>query len=224
IARTLTSLGQYIYAIDEKGIFINLLISSELQEDGITVQLNNSFIKKGQLSVNVRTDHPVLIRLRVPQWVSQTDCNVNGKSFMPETVSGYTVIPLEPGSHQINLTGRICPQILSADERVYADTGKVAVQYGPFIYCLEEIDNGKNLSAICLSPDTELYLEKGPEELPGEMPVLKTRAKRLRNQTGGRLYDVPHFKYEHFELTAVPYAVWGNREPGEMTVWIRALI
>ena len=29
---------------------------------------------------------------------------------------------------------------------------------------------------------------------------------------------------ELFELTAVPYAVWGNREPGEMTVWIRALI
>lgn len=223
IARTLTSLGQYIYAIDEKGIFINLLISSELQEDGITVQLNNSFIKKGQLSVTVRTDHPVLIRIRVPQWVSQTGCSVNGNSFLPETVGGYMVVPLDPGSHQINLSGRICPVILSADERVYADTGKVAIQYGPFIYCLEEIDNGKNLSAICLSPDTELYLEKGPEELPGEMPVLKTKGKRLRNQSS-RLYDVPHFKYELFELTAVPYAVWGNREPGEMTVWIRALI
>ena len=223
IARTLTSLGQYIYAIDEKGIFINLLISSELQEDGITVQLNNSFIKKGQLSVTVRTDHPVLIRIRVPQWVSQTGCSVNGNSFLPETVGGYMVVPLDPGSHQINLTGRICPQILSADERVYADTGKVAIQYGPFIYCLEEIDNGRNLSAVCLSPDTEFYMEKGPESLPGEMPVLKTKGKRLRNQSS-RLYDVPHFKYELFELTAVPYAVWGNREPGEMTVWIRALI
>lgn len=223
IARTLTSLGQYIYAIDEKGIFINLLISSELQEDGITVQLNNSFIKKEQLSVTVRTDHPVLIRIRVPQWVSQTGCSVNGNSFLPETVGGYMVVPLDPGSHQINLTGRICPQILSADERVYADTGKVAIQYGPFIYCLEEIDNGRNLSAVCLSPDTEFYMEKGPESLPGEMPVLKTKGKRLRNQSS-RLYDVPHFKYELFELTAVPYAVWGNREPGEMTVWIRALI
>ena len=223
IARTLTSLGQYIYAIDEKGIFINLLISSELQEDGITVQLNNSFIKKGQLSVTVRTDHPVLIRIRVPQWVSQTGCSVNGNSFLPETVGGYMVVPLDPGSHQINLSGRICPVILSADERVYADTGKVAIQYGPFIYCLEEIDNGRNLSAVCLSPDTEFYMEKGPESLPGEMPVLKTKGKRLRNQSS-RLYDVPHFKYELFELTAVPYAVWGNREPGEMTVWIRALI
>lgn len=223
IARTLTSLGQYIYAIDEKGIFINLLISSELQEDGITVQLNNSFIKKGQLSVTVRTDHPVLIRIRVPQWVSQTGCSVNGNSFLPETVGGYMVVPLDPGSHQINLSGRICPVILSADERVYADTGKVAIQYGPFIYCLEEIDNGRNLSAVCLSPDTEFYMEKGPESLPGEMPVLKAKGKRLRNQSS-RLYDVPHFKYELFELTAVPYAVWGNREPGEMTVWIRALI
>ena len=223
IARTLTSLGQYIYAIDEKGIFINLLISSELQEDGITVQLNNSFIKKGQLSVTVRTDHPVLIRIRVPQWVSQTGCSVNGNSFLPETVGGYMVVPLDPGSHQINLSGRICPVILSADERVYADTGKVAIQYGPFIYCLEEIDNGRNLSAVCLSPDTEFYMEKGPESLPGEMPILKTKGKRLRNQSS-RLYDVPHFKYELFELTAVPYAVWGNREPGEMTVWIRALI
>ena len=223
IARTLTSLGQYIYAIDEKGIFINLLISSELQEDGITVQLNNSFIKKGQLSVTVRADHPVLIRIRVPQWVSQTGCSVNGNSFLPETVGGYMVVPLDPGSHQINLSGRICPVILSADERVYADTGKVAIQYGPFIYCLEEIDNGRNLSAVCLSPDTEFYMEKGPESLPGEMPVLKTKGKRLRNQSS-RLYDVPHFKYELFELTAVPYAVWGNREPGEMTVWIRALI
>ena len=223
IARTLTSLGQYIYAIDEKGIFINLLISSELQEDGITVQLNNSFIKKEQLSVTVRTDHPVLIRIRVPQWVSQTGCSVNGNSFLPETVGGYMVVLLDPGSHQINLSGRICPVILSADERVYADTGKVAIQYGPFIYCLEEIDNGRNLSAVCLSPDTEFYMEKGPESLPGEMPVLKTKGKRLRNQSS-RLYDVPHFKYELFELTAVPYAVWGNREPGEMTVWIRALI
>ena len=224
IARTLTSLGQYIYAVDEKGIFINMLISSELQEDGLAIQLNNSLFMNGKAVITGETDHPALVRVRIPQWVNKPCVSIDGKSFMPETAGGYAIIPLDTGSHRIELSGEIFPAILSANEEVYADTGKIAIQYGPFIYCLEETDNGKNLSSVSLSPDAEFQLGKGAEALPGEMPVLKTKGMRLRNQSSGKLYDVPHFKYEPFDLTAVPYAVWGNRKPGEMTVWIRALI
>ncbi len=60
-----------------------------------------------------------------------------------------------------------------ASPMVKYDIGKTAVSRGPFIYCLEEADNGKGLTRISLPSDslfemTEGNLETGELDLKAE--------------------------------------------------------
>ena len=43
--------------------------------------------------------------------------------------------------------------LMEADEKVREDAGKVAVLRGPIVYCLEEVDNGKDLHLLEVNPD-----------------------------------------------------------------------
>jgi DUF1680 family protein len=107
---------------------------------------------------------------------------------------------------------------------VRADAGKIALTKGPCVYCLEETDNGGNLAAVFAEPGAGVE-ESAITDLPGSLPALIYEGKRLsRAGWNGKLYDRAHFELESVRLRAVPYGLWGNREPGEMIVWQNALI
>ena len=105
-----------------------------------------------------------------------------------------------------------------------ADTGKIALQYGPYVYCLEETDNAPNLSALYVSPDAEIGFSAPDAALPGDLPVLTFRGERLDSFSGDALYAAPSFTFREEALKAVPYGLWCNRTPGEMLVWLKAKI
>ena len=96
--------------------------------------------------------------------------------------------------------------------------------YGPYVYCLEETDNGKLLSNIYVSADTPVETGEAVDTLPGALPSLHFEGCRLESGTGDKLYAEPSFSFSSQRLTAVPYALWCNREPGEMRVWLKARI
>ena len=54
--------------------------------------------------------------------------------------------------------------------------------------------------------------------------MLRFTGFRLQSGVEGRLYGPPDFRFEEEALTAVPYGLWCNREPGEMLVWLKARI
>lgn len=89
------------------------------------------------------------------------------------------------------------------------------------VYCLEEIDNGENLSSIVLSSDIELKASY-EENLLGEIVTIKGKAFRTDNSDwGNQLYNSNLRKETPIEITAIPYCMWGNRTPGEMLCWVR---
>lgn len=51
--------------------------------------------------------------------------------------------------------------------------------------------------------------------------MITASGKRRRPWADDKLYGEIPSQYEETVLQAVPYAFWGNREKGEMTVWIR---
>lgn len=96
--------------------------------------------------------------------------------------------------------------------------------YGPYVYCLEETDNGKLLSNVFVSADTAVSVGKAVEALPGDLPSLSFEGKRLESGLGDKLYGEPAFSFSSQQFSAVPYALWCNREPGEMLVWLKATV
>ena len=112
-------------------------------------------------------------------------------------------------------------------ERLYAhpnvrmDVGRVALSRGPLIYCVEEADNPGGPSRRSTLPRAAPIEAKWRADLFGGVDDARSarRAPRSRRRTGA-LYSTTPPAAEDATLTALPYYLWANREPGSMQVWI----
>ena len=112
---------------------------------------------------------------------------------------------------------------MAANPKVREDAGKVALEFGPCVYCLEETDNGGDLASVFVDPDATV--RQADNRLPGGLPILACEGRRLCGGEGDEgLYSQARFTMQSVSLTAVPYCIWGNRQPGEMAVWQKALL
>lgn len=219
IARTLASLGQYIYAKDDDALYIHQFISSMVTEDihghMVCLSMDADFARGGK--IHIQTDRPVRLRIRVPPYAENPEYLLNGKSFIPPVQRNYACFDLDDTA-VIELDFHAVPRWVVANDRLRADSGKMALMIGPFVYCLEEIDNSENLANIFVDADAKVAQNGMLAELPGNMPKLEYEGSRLESgvQT---LYGKPEYSLKEVHLTAVPYCLWCNRKPGEMTVW-----
>ena len=111
---------------------------------------------------------------------------------------------------------------IEANPAVRDDCGRVALQRGPVVYCLEEADNGRGLADITLPRTAKLSARFAPGLLGG-VPVVTARARR-RDPRGWkkRLYSADRSPTSAVAIKAIPYFLWANRRPGEMIVWMRS--
>ena len=227
IARTLASLAQYIYAADDTSLYVNQPISSRVETriGACTLRLEQTatYMQNGRITLKAESDGPVTLRVRVPGYLEQPLFTCNGQSVQPAMEKGYAVFEVS-GTAEIRIEGRVAARFVAANRRVRALAGRVAVMKGPFVYCLEQTDNGENLPALSVLPAAAIE-EQAPEMgLPGQLPTLRMSGRRLTATVADdtALYGAPAFAEEPVTLKAVPYALWCNRTPGEMQVWIRA--
>jgi DUF1680 family protein len=227
VARTLASLGQYIYAQDDKGIYIQQFITSEFTGNP-SIRMESSLMESGKVKIHVsgckgrRTLH-----IRIPDYAQDLVFMMDGKEGTGSIRRGYLVTELEAGADvEITVIFRIRPEWTAANSGVRADVGRVALKYGPCVYCLEEKDNGDHLADVFVDTQCSITPVHTQDGLFGDLPSLRFKGYRLRNtrDDGSRLYMRPDFIKEETVLTAVPYGLWGNRGGGEMTVWQKAII
>ena len=231
IARTLASVGQYIYSEDEKSIYINQFISSTLQTSvagmDVAIDLNSSYMQDGcvRITVGSSSAHPFTVRVRIPSFLKNPTFLLEDVEISPVIENGYAVLAVSrAGEQTFTLRGLVEPEFFAANDQVRADIGKLALMFGPYVYCLEEADNGKNLANVFIKLDSEVEKKTLATGLPGHMPALGLKGERLTRTTdqASALYSAPKFEVSKASLTAIPYCLWCNREPGEMLIWMKA--
>jgi len=100
---------------------------------------------------------------------------------------------------------------------------------GPIVYCLEEVDNGKNLHAISIYPKEDFKLDQD-NSLPLKVPMIIANKATTANSKGweNTLYNLLEDNAIPISAKFVPYFIWGNRnetgKAGEMLVWTRYVI
>ncbi|MDI9481873.1 MAG: glycoside hydrolase family 127 protein [Bacillota bacterium] len=230
VARLLTSLNNYIYSKNNNTVYIHLYISGEaeieLENGKLILNQCSRYPWDGNVKIGVVLESisPVSIALRIPSWCRKWSVYVNGEEVNPELVNGYAFVKrVWRENDEIELKMDMPAEFIWSNPNVRANAGKVAIQRGPIVYCIEEADNGRNLSAIEIDTTSGLTIETDKAVL-GEGVIIK--GKGLRTIDDGwqnDLYKPCEISKKEVEIKAVPYFVWGNREPGEMTVWIRSL-
>ncbi|MGN0413739.1 MAG: glycoside hydrolase family 127 protein [Lachnospiraceae bacterium] len=228
IARTLASMGQYIYGRDEECIYLNLFISNDTvinageKEIKISVETKFPYENVCKVSVSNVPEDGIKIAIRKPDYARNYQVAVDGRKAELEVLKGYVYLELKEDS-DIQIFFEAPARFVRANPLVRADSGKIALMRGPLVYCLEEIDNGANLSALYVDAKTDIREEKS--ELFGGSILLHFRGKRIVDTEWkeNELYAEHPIQWEETELTAVPYAYWNNRGMGEMSVWIKEI-
>jgi DUF1680 family protein len=101
------------------------------------------------------------------------------------------------------------------------DVGRAALRRGPLIFCLEEADNpGKQVQTLALPRSAPIKAEWRADLLGGAVTLVAPAERLVPADAEGALYSTTPPATEDYILTAVPYFLWANREPGSMQVWI----
>ena len=167
------------------------------------------------------------LNLRIPGWCDEWTVKVNGAAATTVAGSGYVAITRTwRAGDVVELTLAMPVQTVYANPNVRQLQGRLALQRGPIVYCMEGVDNGAGpLDRISLSPAqaANFSVEHRPELLGG-VAVLRGVADAI-DEAGWSdqlLYRRNQPSNQHqVAVTAIPYATWDNREPGEMRVWFR---
>ncbi len=218
LSRTFASLHRFIYACLPEELQVHQYISARWSGEWGDVEMESDLPWEGRVRLRFIPPRPTefILSLRLPSWADPIEVKVNGSARMippapppHPKASGY-----DPrGSRWLSLrrtwargdTVEITlgmPIVLRrAHPRVRGHRGKVAVTRGPLVYCLESVDNpGVDIFRAALIPES-LEAVSDADLLGG---VVKIVGRGRRGEA----------------ITLIPYHLWGNQGPSQMTVWV----
>ena len=223
-------MGKYIYSSSSDSIYVHLYAGSETDLNicghGVKLIQKTGYPWTEDVEIIVKPEHTseFTIALRIPGWSRNALIKINGETCQLCSIidKGYAKIKrLWKDGDIIQVELPMPVERVMANPEVRENAGKVALQRGPIVYCLEEVDNGKNLWDITLTNEYKLISEYYSELLGG---VVVIKGNALRSDDSCResnLYYVGEKKYKKVNIQAIPYSRWCNRKPGEMLVWVR---
>lgn len=224
------ALPGYIYAQSPDGVFVNLFIGSRasLTVNGKSVELRQTTRYPWDGAVQITMESAprgkFALNLRLPAWCDAPQIKVNGRVLSNvEKVHGYARIEREwRKGDRVELTLPMPVQRIHAHPKVEADLGRVALQRGPIVYCVEGEDNEGTVRKLVLPSETALTAEYRKDFLGGVM-VLRGSAQSLHPVAGPEPLYFPAARtpgVSNVNLLAIPYYANANRQPTDMMVWL----
>lgn len=230
VSRIMTSLGQYIYSHSEDEIYVHLYISgqSELEMGGqkVAIEQEGNYPWDGNINFTVKTEQSseFALALRIPGWCNSAELFVNGTKVEIEDLKGNGYVKVKrvwQNNDVVRLNLPMNVDVIRSNPNVRANAGKVAIQRGPLVYCIEEADNGNNLSDITIETKQEFNVHFNDSLLNGIATISGKGYRSDNSLWDGDLYKNIENNKIPCAIQAIPYYSWANREAGEMTVWIR---
>ena len=214
IGRLLASIGKYLYTADEKAIYFHMYAASEATVGNLSFSVKTEYPLDGKVIVTVNNSAKATLAFRIPDWCEDfqiEDAEIkDGYAYMTRTFSPGDIIEIN-----MNMT----PRVVYANSKIRANVGKVCIQRGPLVYCLEACDNGANLHSLLV--DSSAAIEERQETIGGMQCIVLTCSGFAEESPNDEMYSFATKKRKAKQLTFVPYHLWGNRVTGEMLVWAR---
>ncbi len=231
VCRFMASVPGYAYAVGPEGIYVNLYLQStaELSSPQSTIRLtqHTDYPWDGDIAVTVAPasgSAEFALFLRIPGWARNqpvpstlysvlsfeaepVQVEVNGEPYPVALHNGYVVIDRTWSTGDtVRLYLPMPVQRIACDARVAANVGRVALQRGPLVYCVEglDVEGGQALDVVL--PDTTPLEAVHLPDLLGGVTVLEGTGHD-GNGTARR-------------VMAIPYYAWAHRGDGPMTVWM----
>ncbi|HVT86042.1 MAG TPA: beta-L-arabinofuranosidase domain-containing protein [Chitinophagaceae bacterium] len=239
IARLVTSVGNYIYGKSDDGIWVNLFVGSNttinVNNTDVAVKTTTNYPWEGNVKLNIDPSKKTKFKMyvRIPGWFSGNAVpgnlynvvnkgneknpvfKLNGKQVFYAIENGYAVIDNNWNKGDVlefNFTME--SEKIQANSEVKYDAGRIALQRGPIVYCVEGADNKEGVWNLIFPGNTSLK--------PIEYKVLNENVIALQGEFSSA---IPNEKGDgvsivNRKVTAIPYYCWANRGANAMQVWL----
>jgi hypothetical protein len=216
-------------------VYVNLYHNSELNwhlEDGTGIGISQAtnYPWSGDVKLTLNPAHAAEFTLYVrwPGWAPSADLQVNGQAVSTANAHRGSYLAVartwKPGD-VVSLSFPMQPVMMAANPRVADDYGRAAMQRGPLVYALEQIDQaGAALADVFIRSNGPAQAETR-RDLLGGITVLKISGQAAeRSVSEEPLYQPLPIAMNRpkrlITLTFIPYYAIGNREPAPMEVWV----
>ncbi len=237
VVRIYPIVGTFAYGQDRAAAYVNLYIDSTakltLGDRPVTLTQKTDYPWDGRVRLTVDVPEPQAfdLCLRIPGWCK--DDATPGQLYRAvSTQESSQPITLRINSQTVELGTldrgyvRLRREWKSGDvvelnlpmpiRRVYshpnvqACAGRVALQRGPIVYCVEGIDHGGSVQELILPRETNLTAQH-QDDLLGGATIIQGKAQ-ARTADGSEQTPV--------DLRAIPYYTFDNRGASPMAVWL----
>ncbi len=244
IARLVASLGNYIYAYSDNAVFVNLYVGSNtsfnLKNGVVGLKMETNYPWEGKVKINI---DPVKksafsLQLRLPGWMYERIAPgglyavqqegddgvndvfdpvvlINGKQINYTIKNGYMIIDrVWQKGDQVEFEFPMDVKLVEARTELKQDQGRIALQRGPIVYCVEGADNNGKAWNLIVPKNTRFttvdykVLDEPVKAITAEVPVVMVGS------------DGQSLLTEKRKIVAIPYYAWANRGKNEMQVWL----
>jgi DUF1680 family protein len=228
--RTVAQVHTWSYGKSDKTLWVHLY------GDG---QFDGSLPGAGKIGLRQVTNYPwegtVLFKvtassgswtlnLRIPAWSKNAGVTVNGNAVDAEVNAGsYLSISREwKEGDAVEIDFHMEPVLMQSHPLVEENHGKVCVQRGPVIYCIEspEVPDGAAIDDILIPSDARLTPRYDKEFFEGAT-LFDVDALVVDNLSAADslYYELQEGSGRQKKITMIPYYLWANRGVTEMSVW-----
>lgn len=207
VVRMLASIPRYMYTVDGDTVYCNQFATSEtkLEIGGKEATLTQAtdYPYNGKITFHY-SGEPMTLYVRIPDWCVE---------YEGDTENGFARFELSDGdSVPVDLPMEI--HFMEANPYAQDNSGRYAVQRGPIVYCMEEIDNGENLRDITLLEKSEVNIAN-EDNIPAPVIYIGAERRPATNQ----LYRMKKDERVSFTARLIPYFAFANRKACDMLVW-----
>lgn len=254
LMRTIAKLSEYMYTVHGDNVFVNMYIGSEgaLNISGTEVRIcqETSYPWDGavRIMVSPKVESPEMksvgaenpetgkyftMNIRIPGWVAEqknrkVTIRVNGEAVMATAENGYVAVArVWKAGDVVTVDIPMEIRMTEPDPNVVTNEGRIALERGPIVYCMEKAGNAQLNGEISdFSPlnfvvpkDANLKAEYNANLLNGVVEI----TGNVKYEHKGKLFDA--------KLQAVPYYAWNNRGDdgvqgqncsSQMLIWTRS--
>ncbi len=234
IARLISSVGNYIYATSDNTIWVNLFAGNEsvisLQKNKVKLKMETAYPWKGDVSLSVSPDKKQAfgIRVRIPGWLNEPTPGslyaysdktanmpailINNAETKYQVEKGYAILDrVWKKGDRITVRFPMEVRKIVSNPKVKQNTGRIALQYGPLVYCVEGTEAGEG---VAVPAGTEFRVSFD-STLLGGVNVLQFEAPVVLIDNDGLSVHT-----EKKQVKAIPYYSWNNRGNTKMQVWL----
>lgn len=225
IARLLAGLPDLFFSTGEGGIWVHQYavgrFAADLDGQAIRLDVETRYPADGIVRIRVDTSGEYALHVRVPGWAGSAKIFVNGDPAV-DAAPGYAEVARKwQAGDIVVIEFPLSPRFVSAHPSVLENTGRVALLYGPLVYCVESAEPHPDRLRVATNAPVRV-------EDTGAWPVLTLQADlvppdaawanalyRTKSQETGAV--------QRISVKAVPYFTWANADPMPMRVWLREI-